>query len=75
MDHLRSATAGPNSSSAGGRPGADTLAYTLDRAAACGLSRSSLYRHAAAGRLKLVRVGGRTLVDAASLRALVGAGA
>ncbi|MDI3309537.1 MAG: helix-turn-helix domain-containing protein [Acetobacteraceae bacterium] len=42
-----------------------------DASAACGLSRSTLYRHAAAGRLRLVRVGGRTLVDAASLRALL----
>ena len=74
--HLRSNTADTNPRTAGGRPGTDPLAYTLDRAAAaCGLSRSSLYRHAAAGRLKMVRVGGRTLVTAASLRALVGAGA
>jgi excisionase family DNA binding protein len=48
------------------------LAYTLtDASATCGPSRSTLYRHAAAGRLRLVRVGGRTLVDAASLRALI----
>lgn len=54
------------------RPAAPPLAYTLsDASAACGLSRSTLYRHAAAGRLRLVRVGGRTLVDAASLRALL----
>jgi excisionase family DNA binding protein len=51
------------------------LSYTLNAAAAAsGLSRSTLYRHAAAGRLRLVKVGGRTLVDAASLRALIGAG-
>lgn len=76
MDHLRSATAVSNSSSAGGRPAAAPLAYTLDQAAAaCGLSRSSLYRHGKAGRLRLVRVGGRTLVTADSLRALVGASA
>ncbi len=50
------------------------LTYTLNAAdAASGLSRSTLYRHAAAGRLRLVKVGGRTLVDAGSLRALVGA--
>ena len=49
------------------------LTYTLNGAsAASGLSRSTLYRHAAARRLRLVKVGGRTLVDAASLRALVG---
>ena len=51
-----------------------TLTHTLnDAAQITGLSRSTLYRHAASGRLRLVKVGGRTLVDAASLRALVGA--
>ena len=50
-----------------------TGCYTLNAAtAACGLSRSTLYRHAEAGRLRLLKVGGRTLVDAASLRALIG---
>ena len=54
------------------RPTADPLAYTLSAAsAACGLSRATLYRHAKAGRLRLVRVGGRTLVNAASLRELL----
>ncbi len=58
------------------RPTADPLAYTLSAASvACGLSRSTIYRHAKAGRLRLVKVGGRTLVDAASLRALVGVAA
>ena len=76
MHHLRSATAGPNSNSAGGSPAADPLAYTLDRAAAArGLSRSPLYRPATSGRLRPVRVGGRALADGASLRALVGASA
>ncbi len=52
------------------------LTYTLNGAAAAsGLSRSTLYRHAAAGRLRLIKVGGRTLVDAGSLRALVGVAA
>ena len=65
----------PNARAPGGRPAVDTLAYTMESAsAACGLSRSTLYRHAKAGRLRLLRVGGRTLVDAASLRALLGAG-
>lgn len=51
------------------------LAYTLaDATALCGLSRSTLCRHAAAGRLRLVKVGGRTLVDADSLRNLIGGG-
>ena len=49
------------------------LTHTLNAAAQLtGLSRSTLYRHAAAGTLRLVKVGGRTLVDADSLRALVG---
>ena len=56
------------------KPVPPPLTYTInDAAAASGLSRSTIYRHAAAGRLRLVRVGGRRLVDAASLRALVGA--
>lgn len=52
------------------------LTHTLNDAAhITGLSRSTLYRHANAGRLRLVKVGGRTLVDAVSLRALVGVAA
>ena len=52
------------------------LTYTLnDATKVSGLSRSTLYRHARAGRLRLVKVGGRTLVDADSLRALLGTGA
>ena len=55
--------------------GADPITYGLkDSADASGLSISTLYRHAKAGRLRLVRVGGRTLVVAASLRALLGVG-
>ena len=54
-------------------PAPHPLTHTLnDAARITGLSRSTLYRHAAAGRLRLVKVGGRTLVDADSLRALVG---
>jgi len=49
------------------------ITYNLnDAARVTGLSRSTLYRHAAAGRLRLIKCGGRTLVDAASLRALLG---
>jgi excisionase family DNA binding protein len=55
---------------------ATPLSYTLNDAAhITSLSRSTLYRHAAAGRLRLVKVGGRTLVNAASLRALIGSAA
>ena len=69
---LRSTEPSPSRSA----PRSAPLTYTLNGAAAAsGLSRSTLYRHAAAGRLRLVKVGGRTLVDAASLRALVGAAA
>jgi excisionase family DNA binding protein len=58
------------------RDHAAPLTHTLNAAVQLtGLSRSTLYRHAAAGRLRLVKVGGRTLVDATSLRALVGAAA
>ncbi len=51
-------------------PGA--VAGTLqDAAITVGLSVATLRRHAAAGRLRLFKVGHRTLVDAASLRALM----
>lgn len=49
------------------------LAYTLaDASALSGLHPATLRRHAKRGRLRLFRVGGRTLVDAASLRRLLG---
>jgi hypothetical protein len=51
-------------------PGA--LAYSLDDASRLSnLSRASLRRRAAEGRLKLVKVGGRTLVPADSLKRLL----
>ena len=54
------------------RSSAPPLGYTLnDATATSGLSRSTLYRHAKAGRLRLARVGGRTLVIGESLRALI----
>ncbi len=57
-------------------PAPAPLSYTLnDAVAVSGLSRATLYRHGKAGRLRLVKVGGRTLVDAASLRVLVGVAA
>jgi excisionase family DNA binding protein len=57
-------------------PNVAPITHTLnDAALITGLSRSTLYRHEKAGRLRMVRVGGRTLVDAASLRALVGVAA
>jgi excisionase family DNA binding protein len=36
-----------------------------------GLSRSGLYRLAAEGRIRMVKIGARTLVDAASVRAFL----
>jgi excisionase family DNA binding protein len=54
------------------QPGPSKLAYSIKEAAsASSLSRSSVYNHIAAGRLKAVRVGGRTVIPAASLQALL----
>jgi hypothetical protein len=53
-------------------PQTERLSYTLpDAATVTGLSTATLRRHAAAERLRLFKVGGRTLVCAASLRALL----
>lgn len=50
------------------------LSYTLTEAArVTGLSIATLRRHAKAARLRFFKVGGRTLVCAASLRSLLGA--
>ena len=52
-------------------PGA--LTYTLpDAARLSGLSVATLRRRAADGTLRLIRVGGRTLVPGDSLRAMLG---
>lgn len=48
------------------------LAYSIkETAAASTLSVSTIYNHIAAGRLRVTRVGGRTLVSAEALRALI----
>ena len=48
------------------------LAYSIkDACAASSLGRTTLYSHIAAGRLRAIRVGGRTLIPADSLNALV----
>lgn len=48
------------------------LAYSIKEAcAASSLGRSTIYSHIAKRRLKAVRVGGRTLIPAESLHALV----
>lgn len=50
----------------------ERLSYTLSAAAgATGLSVATLRRHEKAGRLRFFKVGGRTLVCAASLRGLL----
>ena len=48
------------------------LAYSLkDACAASSLGRTTLYTHINSGRLKAIRVGGRTLIPAESLHALL----
>lgn len=48
------------------------LAYSIKEAcAASSLGRTSIYAHIAAGRLRAVRVGGRTIIPADSLHALL----
>lgn len=50
----------------------EPLAVPLAKApVALGMSRSSIYRHAQAGRLTLLKSGRTTLVDMASARALL----
>ena len=48
------------------------LAYSIAEAVeASSLGRTTIYSHIAAGRLRAVRIGGRTIIPAASLRALI----
>ncbi len=48
------------------------LAFSIKEAcASSSLSRSSIYNHIAANRLKAVRIGGRTVIPAESLLALI----
>lgn len=48
------------------------LAYSIKEAcAASSLGRTSIYSHISAGRLRAIRVGGRTVIPADSLRALL----
>lgn len=48
------------------------LAYSIREACrASSLGRSTLYGHISAGRLRAVRVGGRTIIPAESLHALI----
>lgn len=48
------------------------LAYSIKEAcAASSLGRTTLYTHISSGRLKAVRVGGRTIIPIESLQALL----
>jgi excisionase family DNA binding protein len=51
------------------------LAFSVREAcAASSLGKTTLYSHISAGRLKAVRVGGRTIIPAESLRLLISGG-
>lgn len=57
----------------GGNPA--KLAYSIKEAcAASSLGRTTIYGHIGAGRLRAIRIGGRTVIPADSLHALVGGG-
>ena len=48
------------------------LGYSIREACqASSLGRTTLYNHIAAGRLRVTRVGGRTIIPAENLRALI----
>lgn len=54
------------------RPEPEKLAYSIKEAAkVSSLGRTTLYAHIAANRLKAVRIGGRTVIPAESLHALI----
>ncbi len=51
----------------------EKLAYSIKEACkATTLSRTTIYSHIAAGRLRVIRIGGRTIIPAESLHALIG---
>lgn len=51
------------------------LAYSIREACnASSLGKTTIYSHIAAGRLKAIRVGGRTIIPAESLQALLNGG-
>jgi len=54
----------------------EKLAYSIKEACkATSLSRSTLYSHIAAGRLSVIRIGGRTIIPAEALHELIHKGA
>ena len=58
------------------KPEPEKLAYSVNEACrATSLGRTTLYSHIAANRLKAVRIGGRTVIPAESLHALIAGGA
>ena len=53
-------------------PTSPKLAYSIREAcAASSLGKTTLYSHISAGRLKAVRIGGRTVIPAQSLHSLI----
>lgn len=53
-------------------PPIEKISYSIREAVrATSISRTSLYAHISAGRLRTVRIGGRVVIPADSLRALV----
>ena len=51
---------------------APKLGYSINEAChASSLGRTTIYNHSAAGRLRAVRVGGRTIIPAEALHALI----
>ena len=51
------------------------LAYSIREACnTSSLGKTTIYSHIAAGRLKAIRVGGRTIIPAESLRLLISGG-
>lgn len=53
-------------------PSTEKLAFSIKEAcAASSLGRTTIYAHIASGRLRAIRIGGRTLIPASSLRALI----
>lgn len=53
----------------------DKLAYSVKEACkATSLSKTTIYTHIAAGKLRVVRIGGRTVIPAESLRELIAGG-
>ena len=54
------------------RPVQDKIGYSIREACqASSLGRTTLYSHISTGRLRVVRVGGRTIIPAESLHALI----